>query len=1055
MDLVVHEVVELEDVHVAHRDGVREGLTGAAVEQAGLAVGLDQLQAVGGRQRGAQQPHELVVPHAVEDGRGHGRAGLGLDAVLGEVGGPGLAGLAGGGGVPAAGGDPSQVQLENLSDVHTAGHAQRVEDDVDRGAVGQEGHVLHGQDLGDDALVAVAAGELVTDGDLAALGDVDAHHAVDARGQLGVVGGGVDLAHAGDDAVLAVGHAQGGVAHLAGLLAEDGAQEALLAGQLGLPLGGHLAHEDVAAADLGADADDAALVEVGQGLLADVGDVAGDLLGAQLGVAGVDLVLLDVDRGEHVLGDHTLGDDDGVLVVEALPGHEGDQEVLAQGQVSLVGGGAVGQDRTDLDALTLGGHDPLVVAVALVGAAELGDLVDVLGAVVVRHAHEVRADLGDDTGLVGHEDVAGVDGGAPLHARAHQRGVGADERHGLALHVGAHEGAVGVVVLEEGDEGGTHRHHLARRDVHEVHLRGGHEGRLAAGDAAQDVVLGEVAVLGEGDVGLGDDVAVLVVGRQVVGLVGDPAVDDDAVGGLDEAEGVDAPEGRQRADEADVGALGGLDGAHAPVVRGVDVADLHGGALTGQTAGAQGAQAALVGQARQRVVLVHELAELGGAEELLDRGRHGPDVDERVRRDGLDVLGGHALAHLTLHTAHTGTHLRLDELAHRTDAAVAQVVDVVVLDGDLGDLAVTHALDGLGAGVQGQQVAQGRDDVLNAQGGLGQVRGQAQLLVDLVAADLGQVVALGVEVEVLQQGAAGLDARRLTGADLLVDVQERLVLGGDLAVLVQGGGQGRVVGELLADLRLVHAQGQQEDGDVLLALAVDAHRDAVGLVDLELEPGTARGDELDVVDVLVRGLLGGALEVHARRAHELGHDDALGAVDDEGALIGHEREVAHEDRLRLDLTGGEVLEVRHHVEGGGVGEVLLLALLGRVLRLLEAVVVEGQGHGLAEVLDRGDLVEDLLQTGGLGQGARVCLVGGGHPLAPPLVTDEPVEALGLEGEQIRSLHGLGDLGKVDTTRRGTSGDVSSSGCGGARGSQRGILPSDRGSHNAHREYRVE
>ena len=34
---------------------------------------------------------------------------------------------------------------------------------------------------------------------------------------------------------------------------------------------------------------------------AEVRDVAGDLLGAELGVAGVDLVLLDVDRGEHVV----------------------------------------------------------------------------------------------------------------------------------------------------------------------------------------------------------------------------------------------------------------------------------------------------------------------------------------------------------------------------------------------------------------------------------------------------------------------------------------------------------------------------------------------------------------------------------------------------------------------------------------------------------------------------------------------------------------------------------------------------------------------------------
>ena len=53
--------------------------------------------------------------------------------------------------------------------------------------------------------------------------------------------------------------------------------------------------------DLGADADDAAVVEVAQRLLGAVRDVAGDLLVAELGRAGVDLVLLDVDRGELVV----------------------------------------------------------------------------------------------------------------------------------------------------------------------------------------------------------------------------------------------------------------------------------------------------------------------------------------------------------------------------------------------------------------------------------------------------------------------------------------------------------------------------------------------------------------------------------------------------------------------------------------------------------------------------------------------------------------------------------------------------------------------------------
>src|SRR3712207_9334049 len=57
-----------------------------------------------------------------------------------------------------------------------------------------------------------------------------------------------------------------------------------------------LADEDRARLDLRADADDARLVEVAEHVLADVRDVARDLLGAELRVAGLDLQLLDVDR---------------------------------------------------------------------------------------------------------------------------------------------------------------------------------------------------------------------------------------------------------------------------------------------------------------------------------------------------------------------------------------------------------------------------------------------------------------------------------------------------------------------------------------------------------------------------------------------------------------------------------------------------------------------------------------------------------------------------------------------------------------------------------------
>ncbi len=146
------------------------------------------------------------------------------------------------------------------------------------------------------------------------------------------------------DAALTVRHLQRGVAHLARLLLEDRADQLLLGRQLGLALGRDLADKQVAGLDLGADADDSAVVEVAQRLLRAVRDVSGDLLVAELRRAGVDLVLLDVDRGELVVLDKTPAEDDRVLEVVPLPGHEGDQQVLAEGHFALARRGAVGQN---------------------------------------------------------------------------------------------------------------------------------------------------------------------------------------------------------------------------------------------------------------------------------------------------------------------------------------------------------------------------------------------------------------------------------------------------------------------------------------------------------------------------------------------------------------------------------------------------------------------------------------------------------------------------------------------------------------------------------------
>ena len=265
------------------------------------------------------------------------------------------------------------------------------------------------------------------------------------------------------------------------------------------------------------------------------------------------------------------------------------------------------------------------------------------------------------------------------------------------------------------------------------------------------------------------------------------------------------------------------------------------------------------------------------------------------------------------------------------------------------------------AGVQGQQVAQGLDDVLVGQDGLGRVKLGAELLVDLVAADLGEVIALRVEVQAVEESARGIDGGRLARTLAAVDLDEGVLarLG---RVALDGGANDVGVAEKGDDLvvGVGDAKGAQQQRRGLTTLAVDGDDQLAALVDLELEPGSTSRDELGTVDLdAVVHLLG---EVDARGADELGDDDALGAVDDEGATVGHQGEVTHEDELLLDLARLLVDEADLDQHWRLVGDVLGLALGDGVGRIAELMLAEGDLHGSGVVLDRGRLGEGLVET---------------------------------------------------------------------------------------------
>ena len=86
-----------------------------------------------------------------------------------------------------------------------------------------------------------------------------------------------------------------------------------------------------------------------------------------------------------------------------------------------------------------------------------------------------------------------------------------------------------------------------------------------------------------------------------------------------------------------------------------------------------------MGQLTKRVVLVHELGQLGRSEKLLNRCRNRLDIDQRLRGNALNLLCGHTLTNHTLQSGKADPVLVLQQFTDRTDTAVAQMVDIIVV----------------------------------------------------------------------------------------------------------------------------------------------------------------------------------------------------------------------------------------------------------------------------------------------------------------------------------------------------------------------------------------
>mgnify|MGYP001455133985 CR=1 FL=1 len=183
-----------------------------------------------------------------------------------------------------------------------------------------------------------------------------------------------------------------------------------------------------------------------------------------------------------------------------------------------------------------------------------------------------------------------------------------------------------------------------------------------------------------------DDELVLLTRGEVVDRGRDLALGDAAVRGLDEPERVDPRERGERADQTDVRAFRRLDRAHPSVVSRMDVANLEPGPFPGQTTRPQRGNPTLVGDFRERIILVHELGELAGAEELLHGRRHRLRVDHLLGHEALGFRQSESLFDGPFDPYEADAKRVLCHLANAAHTPITEMVNVINLTVTVSDV---------------------------------------------------------------------------------------------------------------------------------------------------------------------------------------------------------------------------------------------------------------------------------------------------------------------------------------------------------------------------------
>jgi len=206
----------------------------------------------------------------------------------------------------------------------------------------------------------------------------------------------------------------------------------------------------------------------------------------------------------------------------------------------------------------------------------------------------------------------------------------------------------------------------------------------------------------------------------------------------------------------------------------------------------------------------------------------------------------------------------------------------------------------------------------------------------------------------------GLVCRRVfnVGRCLLVDEQFRHKI---LIELFRIPCEGFALVEIVQQLFNRVTQSTQKDSHRQFAASVDSYVQNIFCVEFKIEPRTAIRDHTGRIEQLARCVRFSfvVFEEDTGASMQLAYDHALGAVNNEGAVFGHQRNFSEVDLLLLHVTNGLASrrfvvvpydKTDNHTDRRGKGHSAAAALMDVVFRLVQVIADKFERRGVVKVL---------------------------------------------------------------------------------------------------------